>query len=389
MNSRGALPVRPTRLRVSIDAICRNVSRLKKISGGRRVMSVVKANCYGLGAAPISRALFMKGLADHFGVATIYEGISLRKAGVTGDMLVLGPLADDEVVTALENGLMPCLYRLSNIDAVERAALALGVTGRVHIKVDSGMGRLGFRLDQIDALIDRLSGSPHISVEGVFSALASADHPDWDQTKRQAAVFGEIVRKLSGAGIQPRLVHMANSAGLLFHPDTRLDIVRPGLAMYGMVPARELDRDGLEPVLRFETNIEQIKTLPPGSEVGYSATYVTKKEEKLAVLPVGYADGLPRILSEKGGFVIVNGKKAPFRGRISMDLSVVSLEGIDADEGSAVTLWGRDGGEEVTPWDWAEMAGTIPYEITCGISPRVPRIYEQDGSEWCEIPFLG
>ena len=352
-------------------------------------MSVVKANCYGLGATPISRALSEKGLAGHFGVATIYEGISLRDAGVSGDMLVLGPLADDEVFAAIENGLMPCLYRLSNIDAVERAALRLGVKGRVHIKIDSGMGRLGFRPEQVDGLIRKLSGCSNIVVEGVFSALASADHPEWDQTKRQVAVFMEIIEKLAAEGIRPKLVHIANSAGLLFHPDTRMGLVRPGLAMYGMVPARELDRDGLEPVLRFETNIEQIKILPPGSEVGYSATYVTKDEESFAVLPVGYADGLPRVLSEKGGYAIINGKKAPFRGRISMDLSLVSLEGIAAKEGDTVTLWGRDGGEEVTPWDWADMAGTIPYEVTCGISSRVPRIYERDGREWCEVPILG
>lgn len=351
-------------------------------------MAVVKANCYGLGATPISTALSSKGLADFFGVATIYEGISLREAGIREDMLVLGPLADDEVETALANGLMPCLYRLSNIEAVEKAARKIGTKGRVHIKIDSGMGRLGFRPEQVDGLITKLSDCRNITVQGIFSALASADHPDWDQTKRQVAVFRDVVRKLAGAGIEPRLIHMANSAGLLFHPDTRMELVRPGLAMYGMVPAPELDRDGLEPVLRFETNIEQIKVLPPGSEVGYSATYVTGKEEKFALIPVGYADGLPRILSEKGGAVIINGKKAPFRGRISMDLSLVSLEGIDAREGDRVTLWGRDGEEEITPWDWAAMAGTIPYEITCGLNPRVPRIYELDGKSWCEIPFL-
>jgi alanine racemase len=386
MNS---LPIRPTRLIISIDAICRNVSRLKQLSGGKPVMAVVKANCYGLGAVPISRALSSKGLADHFGVATIYEGISLRKAGIREEILVLGPLADEEIPAALENGLMPCLYRLPNVDAVERAAGKLRAKGRVHIKIDSGMGRLGFRSEQVDGLIRKLSCCNNIVVEGVFSALASADHPDWDQTKRQAAVFMEIVARLEAAGVRPRLVHLANSAGLLFHPETRMGLVRPGLAMYGMVPARELDRDGLEPVLRYETRIEQIKILPPGSEVGYSATYVTDKEEKLALLPVGYADGLPRILSEKGGAVIIKGKKAPFRGRISMDLSVVSLEGIDAREGDAVTLLGRDGGEEITPWDWAEMAGTIPYEITCGLSARVPRIYELGGKCRREVPILG
>lgn len=388
MNNPEALPLRPTRLKISLDAICRNVTLLKRISGEKPVMAVVKANCYGLGASAISGALSTCGLADFFGVATVYEGISLRNTGIKEEMLILGPLADDEVETALSHELMPCLYRMSTLEAVERASAKLGIKCKVHIKVDSGMGRLGFTLDQIAGLIEKLSASPHIQVEGLFSALASADHPGSDQTMRQVDTFRKILRLFEEAGIKPRLVHMANSAGLLFHPDTRLGLVRPGLAMYGMVPDPALDKRGLEPVVRFETRILQTKTLPKGSEIGYSATYITDKEERFALLPVGYADGLPRILSEKGGFVIINGRKAPFRGRISMDLSLVSIDGIEAGEGDKVTLWGKDGDLEATPWDWAVMAGTIPYEITCGISPRVPRVYELNDKEWSEIPVL-
>jgi len=388
MSSAAELPVRPTRLTISLDAVCRNVARLKEISGGNSVLAVVKANCYGLGAIPISRALSEKGLAACFGVATLYEGVSLREQGIKEDILILGPLAEEELEAAIVNRLMPCLYRKSTVEAVERTAAKLGLACKSHIKVDSGMGRLGFTENQAGELLAALAECRHIKIEGVFSALASADDPGSDQTKRQVVTFLRVLDRLGKAGIKPKFAHIANSAGLLFHPDTRLGLVRPGLAMYGMVPGPELDAKGLEPVARFETRILQVKTLPKGSEIGYSATYTTNKEEKFALLPVGYGDGLPRILSEKGGSVIIKGRRTPFRGRISMDLSLVSLEGIDAAEGDKVTLWGKEGTEEVTPWEWALMGGTIPYEITCGISPRVPRIYELDGRSFHEIAPL-
>jgi alanine racemase len=382
-------PVRPTRLKISLEKICRNVTLLKQIVGGKPILAVVKANGYGLGATAISKALSEGDLADYFGVATLYEGISLRNEGIEEEILILGPLGENEIDSALEFNLTPNIYGISFLESVENAAARSSKRIKVHIKVDSGMGRLGFRQDQIPRLIKKLAVSPHIRSEGIFSTLASADHPESDQTKRQIETFDLILDELSRGGIKPPLVHIANSAGLLFHPASRLSLVRPGLAMYGMLPNPELDNMGLEPVMQFETRILQIKDLPKGAEVGYSATYVTGSSERFALLPIGYADGLPRILSEKNGFALVNGKKAPFRGRISMDISLVSIDGIDAREGDKVILWGKDGSEEITPWDWAKIAGTIPYEITCGIGARVPRTYQLKNKEWSEVPFLG
>lgn len=350
-------------------------------------MAVVKANGYGLGATAISKSLSGGG-ADYFGVATLYEGIALRKAGIKKGILMLGPLDAGELESALGYGLTPSVYKITFLEALEETAFKSKAIFKAHIKVDTGMGRVGFGEEQIDELIKKLKVSKHIKIEGFFSTLASADHPGWDQSKRQISVFNSMLKKLEQAGIRPPLVHLANSAGLLFHPGARLTMVRSGIAMYGFLPDTELENPGLTPAVRFETKILQIKEYPKGSEIGYSATYKTKKREKLALLPIGYADGLPRIIGEKRGYVLIRGRKAPFRGRISMDLAMVSIEGIDAREGDPVTLWGKEGEEEITPWDWAKMAGTIPYEITSGISPRVPRLYTFKNKRWSEVPFL-
>jgi alanine racemase len=382
------VPARSTALKISLDAIAGNVKFLKRVSGNRPLLAVVKANSYGLGAVPVAKALSSEGLADYFGVATLYEGMALRNAGIREKILILGPLSPNEIGSALAFRLTPSVYSLSFLESLEKAASKGSAEIKVHIKVDSGMGRLGFRREFIPALVKRLSRCRRIVAEGLFSALASADILHSSQTARQLAEFNLIVDDLETAGIKPELVHLANSAGLMFHPETRLSMARPGLAMYGMLPSPELDKQKLKPVLRFETRIAQVKDLPKGSEIGYSATYKTKKRQRFALLPVGYADGLPRILSEEKGFVLIKGRKAPFRGRISMDLSLVSIDNVEAEEGDTVTLLGKDGALEISPWDWARMARTIPYEITCGLSPRVPRIYTFKKKEWCEIPVL-
>lgn len=374
-NKTSGLILRPTVLKVDLRAIIDNLKFIKKTSGGKDIIAIVKAGCYGLGAVPISKAISHNKLARFFGIATLLEGEILREKDIKEDILVLGALTPEEMMRAVSFNITPSVYNLRSFFALKETSEKLSRKIRFHLKVDSGMGRLGFRKEELHAFIKEIRKAPFLEVEGVFSNLASADILKSKQTNSQINLFNEIVDYLSKEGINPPFLHLANSAGALFHPDSRLTLVRPGISMYGMLPSTQLETKGLKQALRFETEIVQIKDLPKGTPVGYGATYITKKREKIGVLPIGYADGLPRILSEKGGFVLIKGEKAPFVGRISMDLCTVSLEGIDAKEGDKVILWGKEKGNEISPWNWAELSETIPYEIISKISHRVRRDY--------------
>lgn len=344
-------------------------------SGNREIIAIVKAGCYGLGAVPIANAISENNLAKFFGIATLYEGEILREKGIKEEMLVLGALIPEELERAISYKIIPTVYNLRSLSALKKLSQRLSKRIRFHLKVDCGMGRLGFRKGELKDFIKEMKNCRYLEMEGFFSNLASADDLKSKQTNQQLETFNEMLDFLTKNGFNPSFIHLANSAGCLFHPQTRLTLIRPGISMYGMLPSKDLKVRGLKNVLKFETEIVQIKELPKGTPVGYGATYTTKKREKIAILPIGYADGLPRILSEKGGFVLINKQKAPFVGRISMDLCAVSLKGIDAKEGDKVTLWGKSGSFEISPWDWAQLSETIPYEIISKISHRVRRQY--------------
>jgi alanine racemase len=363
-------------LTVDLKALIENLKYIKKKAEGREIIAIVKAGCYGLGAIPISKAISQNKLARFFGIATLYEGEILREKDIEEDILVLGALTPSEMMRAVSFKITPSVYNLRSFFALKETSEKLSKKISFHLKLDCGMGRLGFRKEELPSFIKEMKKARLLEVEGVFSNLASADDLKSSQTGLQLRLFNEMIEILSKNGINPEFIHLANSAGTLFHPQTRCNLVRPGISMYGMLPSRQLDTGKLKQVLRFETEIIQLKEVPKGTPLGYGATYTTSKREKIGILPIGYADGLPRILSEKGGYVLIKGKKAPFVGRISMDLCAVSLQGINAEEGDKVTLWGKENKIEITPWHWAELSETIPYEIISKISHRVRRDYK-------------
>ncbi|MCI4398379.1 MAG: alanine racemase [Acidobacteria bacterium] len=369
---------RPTVLEIDLDAIRRNAERLKRHARGAALLAVVKADAYGHGAVQVASLLERSSLAEWFGVALLEEAAVLREAGIQKPILMLGPLHQTQAKAALERGLTPAIYNLEILKAIAEASA--GQPCAIHLKIDSGMGRLGFRPDELPAALETLASFPWLTVEGFFSNLASADDPDSPQTASQIATFKEMLSLVRARGHDPKWVDLANSAGLLAHPESRFKMVRPGLALYGLRPSSKLPDIGLEQAAAFRTVVIQVKDLPKGTPVGYSATYVTPKPQRIGILPIGYADGLPRCAGNERGYVLVRGKRCALLGRVSMDLCAIDLEPAGhVTEGEPVTLWGKEGEESLTPQDWANWAGTIPYEITTHLNPRVARRYRLDG----------
>jgi alanine racemase len=368
---------------VDLDAVAANARVLRAHAGDRPILAVVKANAYGMGVLPVSRALVPH--AAWLGVALVEEGIQIRRGGIGAPVLLLGPAGPDQAGEALDHQITPAVYTLTFLEALDHEAARRGLTVRAHLKVDSGMGRLGFRPEQIPSLVAALARCPHVEVSGLYSILASADDPASPQTARQLETFLGILAALRRGGVEPEWVHMANSAGLLAHPGTRLTLCRPGLALYGLKPGAALPDIGLRPALSLHTSLIQVKQMPAGSPVGYGASYVAPRDQRVGILPLGYADGLPRALGNGRGCVLINGRRCPTVGRVSMDLAAVDLEPAgEAAEGQPVTLWGTDGGERLDPWDWARWSDTIPYEAMIRINHRVARHYLQAGETWAD-----
>ena len=378
--------LRPTVLEVDLDAVVRNACTLAE-TAGTPLLAVVKANAYGVGALPVARALERAGAA-FLGVALVEEGIQFRRAGLSCPILMLGPVQPDQVPALLHHDLVPSVYSVEFLRAVEAEASRRGRTVGVHLKVDSGMGRVGFREEELPGLLAALGRCRNVELEGVFSNLASGDDPASPQNASQTAAFLRMVEACRRAGFEPRWIHLANSAGLLAHPATRLTLCRPGLTLYGLRPSEAVPDPGLGLAVRLETAVLQIKTLPPGTPVGYGATYVTDGPRRVGILPVGYGDGLPRSLGNVG-HVLVGGAPCAILGRVSMDLTAVDLEPAwPVAPGQRVLLWGEEGTRKITPWDWARWSGTIPYEILTGISCRVARRYVENGRSWTEVGIL-
>jgi alanine racemase len=380
-------PHRPTVLTVDLDAIAHNASVLSRHAGGSPLLAVVKANAYGTGALPVSRTLLEAGVR-WLGVALVEEGAQLRRGGISAPILLLGPADPAQCPWLVELGITPAVYSTAFLAALEEAAARAGRTIEAHLKVDSGMGRLGLREEEVPALLSALAGAPHVRITGLFSNLASADNPGSPQTEEQLGRFLGILDALRRAGVEPEWVHLSNSSALLAHPRTHLTLCRPGLSLYGMRPSDALPEPGLKQTLSLRTVLAQVKDLPPGTPVGYSATYRTSSRQRVGILPIGYGDGLPRAISP-GGHALVGGARCEFLGRVSMDLAALDLEPCGgAEAGREVVLWGESGGEHLSPWDWARWTGTIPYEIMTGLGCRVARRYLKGGRAETIIPIL-
>jgi len=359
---------------VDLSAIARNYRLLEERAGtGVAVIPVVKADAYGHGAVPVARRLEQEG-AGIFAVATAEEGVELRRGGVAGEILLLNFSDSADLAIHRAYGLTPTLHDLAQAEAFARAAGTRTPALPVHLKLDTGMGRLGFPPKEIGALVEVLRRAPGLSVRGVFAQLSAAEDPGSPATPGEVRGFSDGVAALRAAGIAPGLLHLANSAGALGHPESRFSAVRPGLALYGVPPSERFAGEGLVAAMTLSTRVMAVREFPAGTPIGYGGAFVTRRPSTIAVLPIGYHDGLRRSFSGNVS-VLLRGREAPIVGAVSMDLTFVDATDDGASPGDPVVCLGADAGRRVTAWDLARAAGTIPYEILCGIGPRVARVY--------------
>jgi alanine racemase len=370
---------RPTWAEIDLDALADNL-RVIRAEVGREVsvMAAVKADAYGHGAVRCARRLEAEGV-DWFGVAMPEEGIELRQAGLSKPILCLGGFWAGQETACLRQRLTPVVYRADMIEALDRAARAAGAVADVHVKIDTGMGRLGVRSDDVRQFCEALSAVQNIRVDGLMTHLAAADDPaQEDFTRDQLKRFHQAVDLFRERGFTPSYVHAANSAAAFAYPEARGSIVRPGGSLYGFkrdVLPPKFGTVQLRPVMSLRSRIMLLKMVGKGEKLGYGCTFQTTRPSLIATVPIGYDDGYRRALSNRGR-AIVGGTFAPVVGRVSMDLTLIDVTdvpGVSLDD--QVTLLGSDGPLAISAEGLAELAETISYEITCGISSRVPRTY--------------
>lgn len=357
---------------ISLEAIARNYRLLEgRVPAGVAVIPVLKADAYGHGAPEVARRLEAQG-AQRFAVADAREGMELRRTGIRGDVLLLNFCEVADLPICRGYGLTPTLYEMAQARGFAESAGPGTARLSVHVKLDTGLGRLGFRPEQLPDLISLLRSAPGLAVAGVFSHLASAEKRSPAATSSQIRLFRQLVSALAEAGVPTGLVHLANSAGILAHPESAFDAVRPGIALFGVPPWDSEDAEGLEPAMTLTTRVLSVKEVPAGTPLGYGGSFVTRRPSTIAVLPIGYHDGLRRSFSSRVS-VLLREVEAPIVGAVSMDLTLVDATDCGAAPGDAVVCLGSMGPHRVMAWDLARAAGTIPYEILCGIGSRVAR----------------
>ncbi len=371
-----------TWLEIDLDALSHNISEARARAGeGCQVLLVVKADAYGHGAVEVSRVAVREGI-DVLGVATLHEGIELRQAGIAAPILILSPPMEEETEGVVDYELSCTVPSLGIARALSRAAVSREKQCVVHVEVDTGMGRSGIGLADAAPFISAVANLPNLVLEGVFTHFPSSDD-DPEYTRSQLDRFLGLLSRLEGKGVAIPLRHAANSGGVLGVPDSReapLNLVRPGIMIYGLRPAAGVAPDAdLRPVMSFKSRIAQIRELPAGHPVSYGRTYVTERPTRVGVIPVGYGHGYSLHLSNCGE-VLVRGVKAPVIGRVTMDVTMVSLENVgNAAVGDEVVLFGRQGDAEISVDEVAGLSGTINYDVICGIGKRVARTYIESG----------
>jgi len=373
---------RPTWAEIDLNNLAANFNRIRqRVSPVARVMAVIKANAYGHGAVACARRLANEG-ADWFGVALPEEGIELRSAGITQPVLCLAGFWPGQAAACIKNNLTPVVFRFDTIEALNQAASNAGVVADVHVKVDTGMGRLGVRFDQLSEFVNALAQFRNVRIDGIMSHLAAADDNTCEPlTHDQIQRFEDAVIVFRDHGYRPTHLHLANSAGIFGHRDTWGNMVRPGGVLYGLwrdVLPLSTSHPELLPVMSLHSRISLLKWVPAGETIGYGCTFEASRRSLIATLPVGYHDGYMRGLSNRA-HVIVRGVYAPVVGRISMDLTLIDVTNVpDVELDEQVTLlgWNRQQPElKIPAEDLARIAGTLSYEVTCGVSERVPRVY--------------
>jgi alanine racemase len=362
---------------IDLSALLYNLGQVRKCIGPDcQVLAVVKANAYGHGAVSVARTLAAAGVSM-LGVAWVQEGIQLREAGIRLPILVMAGAMVDEMKEVLSHRLTPVMYQSRQVQALEKLAKKKGQKVKVHIKIDSGMGRLGAssKKDLMD-LAAGLRRAPHLSVEGAMTHMAEDGLEHRTFTQQQLGFFNRALALFAEVGLKIPIRHVANSAMTIDVQAAHFNMVRPGIMLYGYLPSKSLAHPvDLRPVMALKTSILHLKKFPAGTSISYGRTFTTQRESLIATLPAGYADGIPRALSNRGE-VLVRSRRAPVVGRVCMDMMMVDLTGHDdVRVGDEVILMGRQGQETITADDIAQKTGTIAYEVLCGVGPRVARAY--------------
>lgn len=372
------MDLRPAWVEVDLSAVAHNFRELRRITAPQtQMMAVVKANAYGHGAVEVSKRVLREG-ADRLAVAILDEARELRAAGITAPILILGYTPPDQLPRVVEMGIEQTVYTWEAAKTLSEAATSLHKTAKAHIKLDTGMTRLGFSTadENIETVIN-ISKLPNLEIEGIWTHFAVADITDKTFTREQAARFLGFVEKLERQGVHIPLKHVCNTAGIIDTPEFHMDMVRTGIGLYGMYPSDEVDKSRLQliPAMTFKAMVAYVKPVRAGVTVSYGRTFTVPRDTVVATIPVGYADGYTRLLSGKSE-VLIRGRRAPVIGRVCMDQFMADVGHIDGvTGGDEAVLFGRQGDDEIKADELAHILGTINYEITCMIGARVPRIY--------------
>lgn len=365
---------------INLDAVGHNIRQIKQLVGKNvEIFAVVKANAYGHGALQVSRAALENG-ASRLAVNRVIEGVELRKGQISAPVLIMGYSPAYEAKMIVENNLTASVQNIETVKALSYHASQLNKTARIHLKIDTGMGRYGLMPDEVVKFLVSISKLPALEIEGIFTHFSSASEQDKTYSRRQFTIFLDVIEKARKAGFEFNIHHAANSASTLDMPEVHLDAVRPGIAIYGLNPYDDKKPPiPLSPALKLISHVARIKLLPSGSSISYGRTYTTYRKTSVALIPIGYGDGYHRILSNKGK-VLIRGKSASILGRVCMDQFVVDIsdiEGVSQDD--EVVLIGEQSGKNISAEELAVLADTINYEITTGILPRIPRVYLSEG----------
>ncbi|MGB8452301.1 MAG: alanine racemase [Anaerocolumna sp.] len=367
---------------IDLDAICNNIINTRKlINNTTKIMAIIKADGYGHGAVPIAKVLDQIGV-DAFGIAILEEGIELRQAGINKPLLILGYTPKEQFKELVRYDITPTIFQYRAAEELSKEALEQNKTANVHIKLDTGMSRIGYS-DKIESIseIKRIAQLKGIKIEGIFSHFACADETDKTSAHNQLERYLSFIRQLETEGVLIPIKHISNSAGIIDLPEAQLDMVRSGISTYGLYPSEEVNKNKLilKPAMEIKTHVSFVKEVDAGVGVSYGSTYVTTNKTKIATIPVGYGDGYPRLLSSKGR-ILIHGKSAPIIGRVCMDQFMVDVTKIDnVIQGDEVTLLGKDGDEFIPVEEIAAMALSFNYELICNVGKRIPRIYYHQG----------
>lgn len=375
----------PSRIQadIDLDAFTFNLDSIKKnIKEDTQIITVLKADGYGHGAVPLAKEAEKEEQVWGIAVATVEEAMELRRGGIKKPLLILGYTYQEDYDLIAEEELRPTVFKFSMAQELSKAALRKNKTVKIHIKIDTGMSRIGYRdLEKSVPEILEISRLPGLEIEGLFTHFARADEKEKTPAYQQLEKYQAFQKALEEAGLRIPLCHCSNSAGIIRMPEANMDAVRAGIILYGLYPSEEVEKEPvpLKPLMTLKSHIAYIKTLEPGVQISYGGIFTTQKETRVATIPVGYADGYARSLSNKG-WVLIRGKKAPVLGRICMDQFMVDVTDIpEARELDEVILLGKSQDQQITMEELGELSGRFNYEFACCISKRVPRIYFKGG----------